>query len=259
MIVVITDCDYKHSIALQRHIRDALPDVHLVGHSPQSIRYARYYRYCQTYIPRAPLADVIRRRDIDMVIPVGATSVQTVCEVARDKAVLPLEHHLRICYDKSEATALAASLGIAVPRTVRLRHSSDAADVDMAFPCVVKSANEVEGKFVWYPRDRASFKSLSRKGYDSSGWSPAGSWSRSTSPVSARGSSDYTSEARSSGYSCIVASVNGLAAAGLVLRRAPSVTPRCYARARRFSMHCNGMASLWSSSNTDRKSVTMSL
>jgi carbamoylphosphate synthase large subunit len=174
MKVVITDCDYKHSIALQRHIRDALPDVHLVGHSPQSIRYARYYRYCQTYIPRAPLADVIRRRDIDMVIPVGATSVQTVCEVARDKAVLPLEHHLRICYDKSEATALAASLGIAVPRTVRLRHSSDAADVDMAFPCVVKSANEVEGKFVWYPRDRAELQiavaeGLRQLGLESSG------------------------------------------------------------------------------------------
>jgi biotin carboxylase len=154
MKVVITDCDYKHSIALQRHIRDALPDVHLIGHSHQSIRYARYYRYCRTYIARTPLADVIRACDVDMVIPVGGTSVQIVCEVAPDKAVLPSRNHLRICYDKSEVTALAASLGVAVPRTVRLCHPSGACDVDVAFPCVVKSVNEVEGKFVHYPRDR---------------------------------------------------------------------------------------------------------
>jgi predicted ATP-grasp superfamily ATP-dependent carboligase len=164
MKVLITDCDYKHSIALQCHIRDALPDVHLVGHSPQSIRYARYYRYCQTYIASTPLADVVRARDIDMVIPVGAKSVQTVREVVPDKAVLPLEHHLRICYDKSEATALAASVGVAVPRTVRLRHPSDVAEVDIAFPCVVKPANEVEGQFVRYPRDRAELQTAVAEG-----------------------------------------------------------------------------------------------
>src|SRR5215813_8309761 len=107
MKVLITDCDYKHSIALQRHIRNAFPDVHLVGHSLQSIRYARYYGYCQTYITGTRLATVIRARDIDMVIPVGATSVQTVCDVMPDKAVLPSEHHLRISYDKNEVTALA--------------------------------------------------------------------------------------------------------------------------------------------------------
>jgi biotin carboxylase len=164
MKVLITDCDYKHSIALQRHIRDALPDVHLIGHSSESIRYARYYRYCQTYIARTPLADAIQARDVDMVIPVGATSVQTVCEVAPNKAVLPSDHHLRVSYDKSEVTALAAGVGVAVPRTVRLRHPSGAVDVDTAFPCVVKPANEVEGKFVRYPRDRAEFQTAVREG-----------------------------------------------------------------------------------------------
>ena len=45
MRVLITDCDSKHSIALQRHIRDALPDIHLVRHFSQSIRYARYLTF----------------------------------------------------------------------------------------------------------------------------------------------------------------------------------------------------------------------
>jgi biotin carboxylase len=164
MKVLITDCDYKHSIALQRHIRDALRDVHLVGHSPESIRYARYYRYCHTYIARKPLADVIRANDVDMVIPVGATSVQTVCEVAPNKAVLPSEHNLRISYDKSDVTALAASVGVAVPRTVRLRHASATADVDTAFPCVVKAANELEGRVLCYPRDRAELQTAVAEG-----------------------------------------------------------------------------------------------
>jgi len=174
MKVLITDCDYKNSIALQRHIRDAFPEVHLIGHSPQSIRYARYYQYCKAYVARTPLANVIRAHDVDMVIPVGASSVQTVCEVAPDKAVLPLAHHLRVSYDKSEATALAASVGVAVPHTVRLCHPSDTADVDIAFPCVVKPANEVEGKFVRYPRDRAELQAavaagLRQLGPESSG------------------------------------------------------------------------------------------
>src|SRR5262249_16006524 len=70
----------------------------------------------------------------------------------------PPKHHLRMCYDKSQVTALAAQLGDAVPRTVRLRHPSGAADVGIAFPCVVKPANEVEGKFVRYPRDPAELQ-----------------------------------------------------------------------------------------------------
>ena len=174
MKVLITDCDYKHSIALQRYIRNALPDVNLVGHSSESIRYAHYYGYCEAYIARTPLSDVVRAQDIDMVIPVGAASVQTICEVTPAKAVLPMGLDLRLSYDKSEVTALARSLDVAVPRTVRLRQARDATDVDIAFPCVVKPAKEVEAKFVKYPRNHAELQTavtegLRRLGPDSSG------------------------------------------------------------------------------------------
>lgn len=172
--VLITDCDSKHSIALQRYIGRALPEIHLVGHSDSPVRFARYFGYCRDYIDRLPLEAAISLTNPDMIIPVGGRSVQAVHYLAADRAVLPTAESLRRAYDKGDSTSLAAGLGIPVPRTTRARSEHDVDLVDVVFPCVVKPANEIDGKFVAYPRDRSELKDAVRRGLGQLGATSAG-------------------------------------------------------------------------------------
>ncbi|MDQ2913478.1 MAG: ATP-grasp domain-containing protein [Chloroflexota bacterium] len=172
MKVLITDCDSKHSIALQRYIGRALPQIHLIGHSDNPVRFARYFGYCREYIERLPLEAAISLTNPNMIIPVGGRSVQAVQSIAPDRAVLPAAESLRRAYDKGDSTSLAAGLGISVPRTIRVRSEQDVDLVDVVFPCVVKPANEIDGKFVVYPRDRGELKEAVRRGLSQLGATP---------------------------------------------------------------------------------------
>jgi hypothetical protein len=59
--VLITDADYKHTIALASYIKRELPDVHLIGHSADIVRFAKQNRCFDEFIKREPLENTLQK------------------------------------------------------------------------------------------------------------------------------------------------------------------------------------------------------
>lgn len=150
MRVLITDCDGKHGIAVQRGVRSAFPDIDLIGYSADRIRYAHYYQYCDRYVSAIPLSEAISSWRPDMVIPVGGLSVRAVASLSPELAVLPPIDVLNRTYSKRDVTALSREVGVRTPLTCQVGSVEAATDPTIPYPCVLKPIDETEAKFVRY-------------------------------------------------------------------------------------------------------------
>src|ERR1700758_106106 len=72
--VLITDSDYKHSIALARYIKRELKDVYLIGQSTDGGRWARHYSCFDELYTNESLEKAFSKGGFDQVIPIGAAS-----------------------------------------------------------------------------------------------------------------------------------------------------------------------------------------
>ncbi|MBV9251616.1 MAG: hypothetical protein JO227_20515 [Acetobacteraceae bacterium] len=158
--VLVTDADTKHSISIQRSVKQAGPDIEVIAHSETKPKYAHLYKFCDRLTWGTPLDLVLRHRDFDMVVPVGGRSVLSVDAMCRQMAVLPSSEALSRVYDKRALLELARQLSVPAPQTICILHEDDLNDRPVAFPCVIKPAKETEAKFVFYPRDRRELQSL---------------------------------------------------------------------------------------------------
>ena len=140
--VLVTDATYKHTIALARHAKAAIDDLYVVGHADRIGRFARWHSCFDSVVHGVSLEEALRTERYDMAIPVGGRSVLTVASVRPETAVLPPRDQLDICYDKLLTIQLGQRLGVPVPHTWYLSSVDALGDVDVAFPCVVKSSRE---------------------------------------------------------------------------------------------------------------------
>lgn len=141
--VLVTDADYKQSIALAKYIKQDLPGVHITGHKASKIHLASYYSYFDRIISGEPLVTTLARDEYDQVIPVAGKSTLIVAENCPDKAVVSTLEQLRFSYDKRLTMSLAQTLGMPVPRTQAITTLDDLKMDDVSFPCVVKADHEV--------------------------------------------------------------------------------------------------------------------
>ncbi len=158
--VLVTDADTKHSISIQRAVKQAAADIEVIAHTEVKPKHAHLYKYYDRMISGTSLYSVLCRREFDMVIPVGGGSVLTVDATCRDLAVLPSSEALARVYDKHALLELAQELKVPAPRTICVFDERELSDHALTFPCVVKPAQETEAKFVVYPRDRAELRAV---------------------------------------------------------------------------------------------------
>ncbi|MEI9994080.1 MAG: hypothetical protein WDM91_05770 [Rhizomicrobium sp.] len=157
--VIVTDANYRPSIALAQYAKRAIPDLHLIGHSTGPSYPARWYSCYDEIVSDTPLAPFLQSAQYDMVIPVGADSVLATSAVAPDKAVLPPRDKIEICFDKVRTLALAREQNVPFPATRHFERGQPLDFSGIAFPCVVKAAREnARGKVVRYCDDEASLK-----------------------------------------------------------------------------------------------------
>ena len=141
--VLVTDADYKHSIALARYIKRDMQNIFLVGHARGAVRFARHYSCFDEFVTHEPLQVTLQKRKFDQVIPVGGRSVLQVAQTCPALAVLPPLDQLQSCYDKRLTIELANLVGVPAPKTQALTAVQQLVEQDLSFPCVVKPAHEV--------------------------------------------------------------------------------------------------------------------
>lgn len=140
--VLVTETDYKHSIALARYIKREFNDVHLTGVSRNRIRYARLYKCFDEVLENSTIEAALRAAQFDMVIPVGSTSVLEASRVCPQLAVLPSAENVDSAFQKQKTISLAMQCGVPVPRSQHLLREADLEVNRLSFPCVVKSSSE---------------------------------------------------------------------------------------------------------------------
>ena len=176
MRILVTDCMYKHSLAIQRYLHRTMPEVQLLGHTDRPQLLARLAGTRGRRLVRGSLEDALGREDLDMVIPVGGTSVRTVSRRCPEKAVLPSFEVIEACYDKLEVARLAAACEVPTPATWGPTGLEEALALPVRFPCVIKSRDETCTKFVEYANDRGEYEARCRDIFGRfesvSGWRP---------------------------------------------------------------------------------------
>ena len=140
--ILITDTKYKHAIALARYLKKDLPEVHLTAQWKQPTRVPRWYACFDDFQLGTPLDEVLNHGGFSMVIPVGAGSVLKVSRACAHLAVLPSLESLESAYDKVKTLAIAARLGIPVPKTQFVRDPKELVPDAVTFPAVVKLSRE---------------------------------------------------------------------------------------------------------------------
>jgi hypothetical protein len=160
--VVITDAQYKHSLALARYIRRVYSarEIRLVGQISHDSIPMSLLRRNYTSVVRRPLSDMLGDPEIDFVIGVGVDSVKTLADSGYPKTIIPPTWAIDIARDKARTYALAKSHQIASPKTVLIEEWASAADSMKCFPCVVKERVEGFHKIVRYARSHEDLRGI---------------------------------------------------------------------------------------------------
>lgn len=165
MKILVTDGQYKQSLAIAAYLKAHDHDHVLVGHLSRHFLPTSIFRLRYDAIHTGDLRDVLDNDDFDLVIPVGSQSVMTVARHPTKKKVLPNIPAIEEALDKHRTFQRAESLGIPVPRTICLDSwppGKTHLAASVGYPCVIKERIEGVGKTVAYVTDQAQ---LSRKLY----------------------------------------------------------------------------------------------
>lgn len=145
MKILITDADYKNSIAIQEDLRRNFgSDADLYAQSESPSVLARWYKYAKPIT--ACLEQAVDEIGPDLVIPVGGRSVQKVSEKFPHLALLPPSESLDIAFDKSKTASFCEENRFPVPNTIKVSTIDELTDYKYSYPVVVKSSNEVSLK-----------------------------------------------------------------------------------------------------------------
>ena len=154
--VLVTDANYKHSLAAVRCLAQAGFEVDGVGSSQSLCRWSRFLSriaypqsdFCEEKIDE--FFKFLSTTPYDVLLPIGAKSVQL---VAKHKAAteqycrVPIasQEKIEICLDKVATASLAEQAGVKVPKVWNFTSLAMLKDhiMELTFPVVVKGRHEI--------------------------------------------------------------------------------------------------------------------
>lgn len=157
MKILLTDGNFKHTLAAVRALGKGGHEVTVLSHLPGSISF--HSRYCRHHAlapdpehdPRFAdfLVRYVQDHPIDVLLPVSFAAVMQVARVRHEleKHVrIPLadDHALSIAGNKDQTLRYAEKTGIRIPRTWYPRTESDVAAIaqELTYPAVIKGSEE---------------------------------------------------------------------------------------------------------------------
>lgn len=154
--ILITSGETKHSIAIQKYLKISIPDVYLIVQENSKWNSCKLYGHADI-VKRCSLDEALYADDFDMVIPVGGKDIRPTLKYANHKAILPSPESLERCLNKWQTLQLAKYCKIPVPYSIHVNSLNALENKTINFPCVIKSACEVEAKFVFYAKNQDEF------------------------------------------------------------------------------------------------------
>jgi predicted ATP-grasp superfamily ATP-dependent carboligase len=155
MKVLLTDGNFKHTLAATRSLGKRGVEVTAVSHIEQSISF--YSKYCAHHyiLPdserdakfAAALLQYVKQNKFDVILPVSLGSVIQVSSIRKELeryVIVPIADHdvLDIASDKGKTVQFAQTLGIDVPKTWYPHRDEDLKIIskEVRYPAVVKGS-----------------------------------------------------------------------------------------------------------------------
>jgi predicted ATP-grasp superfamily ATP-dependent carboligase len=165
--VLITEASQKNALACVRSLGKEGIKVFVIANHFLDI--SRFSKYCSgslviSHLDKDAISDFIKKKDIDLVMPVGTNSVKFFCEnnsFFKDKIqyLIPSESQINLAMSKKSTMEAAQKLDIPVPKTLFPISIEDAKDhaAEIGFPCVIKWIYEVGENVVDYAHSEEEF------------------------------------------------------------------------------------------------------
>ena len=157
MRVLITDGNFKHTLASVRSLGKRGVDVTVLSHMRLSVSF--HSKYCSKGI-LAPnpehdttfaefVYDLAKRERFDVVLPISYAAVDQISRIQEElepyiRVPLPDRASIDLAGNKDKTMQLAESIGIAIPKTFYPQSLEDAERIadSLSYPVVVKGARE---------------------------------------------------------------------------------------------------------------------
>ena len=157
MRVLITDGNFKHTLASVRSLGKRGVDVTVLSHMRLSVSF--HSKYCSKGI-LAPnpehdttfaefVYDLAKRERFDVVLPISYAAVDQISRIQEElepyiRVPLPNRASIELAGNKDRTMQLAESIGIAIPKTYYPQSLKDAERIadSLSYPVVVKGARE---------------------------------------------------------------------------------------------------------------------
>ncbi len=161
MRVLVTDGDYKHTLAIVRSLgkEDHVIDV-IVASNFSMCRFSKYSRRFIKKPENQPLEQLIVEihHQYDFILPVGANSFRAFSKIddaiVRKKSLLPDLESLNIALSKESTYQFAEKINVRVPKSFYPECFADLEKIPKellsAFPLVIKGKFEIGSSIVYY-------------------------------------------------------------------------------------------------------------
>ncbi|MDW9380311.1 ATP-grasp domain-containing protein [Chryseobacterium sp. JV558] len=145
MRILITDANYKNSIAIQRELyRDKMHEVFATD--KEAVFFTKRLGYCKDYIV-GDLEESVRQINPEFIIPVGSEAVKICSEKYRELCLIPTKESLEIALNKDKMVILNSLRDVNYPECRLFSNLEELKLYSRDKNCVVKSSNESLAKF----------------------------------------------------------------------------------------------------------------
>lgn len=162
--VLITDSFTKQSIAISKYLKRDCPELIRVGVLPHKVNkcFLRIYKMFYDEVTELSLKEIVVNSslNIDLIIPVWASSVQLLIDYGYEKCVLPDKNNFRICLDKYLTYTLVEELSLDVPKTYLYNELNN---ISFNKKYVVKQRSELDKDMVYYVSSKDGVNAVSYK------------------------------------------------------------------------------------------------
>lgn len=145
MKIIITECNTKNSIAIQKELSKNL-GYELIAVSNEKPLISKLYNYCKYYF-KGSLIDAVENFKPDLIIPVGGKSVEICNRNFRSLCLIPSKEALKIAFNKDKLVFLNKIKGVNYPEASILKNISHLKKAVYKHDLVIKPRNESQIKF----------------------------------------------------------------------------------------------------------------
>jgi len=145
MRILITEANYKNSIAIQRELyKDNMHEVFATD--KEAVFFAKRLGYCKDYIV-GNLEESVKQINPEFIIPVGSEAVKICSEKYRELCLIPTKESLEIALNKDKMLILNSLSDVNYPECKLFSNLEELRLYSRDKNCVVKSSNESLAKF----------------------------------------------------------------------------------------------------------------